>query len=72
MNGEERLNERKFFEKTLTNVNEGIYIEKWECSNEELKINGKWQIEKHRIYGGLSDGIDVIKIDNGYLSFIVV
>ncbi|MEM2843767.1 MAG: aldose 1-epimerase family protein, partial [Candidatus Bathyarchaeia archaeon] len=32
----------------------------------------KWQIEKHRIYGGLSDGIDVIKIDNGCLSFIVV
>lgn len=72
MNAKKEFNEYEFFEKTLTNVNEGIYVEKWECSNEELKLNGKWRIEKRRLYGGLSDGVDVVKIDNGCLSFIVV
>jgi hypothetical protein len=72
LNAKKEFNEYEFFEKTLTNVNEGIYVEKWECSNEELKLNGKWRIEKCRLYGGLSDGVDVVKIDNGCLSFIVV
>ncbi|MEM2843731.1 MAG: aldose 1-epimerase family protein [Candidatus Bathyarchaeia archaeon] len=72
MNIKEGLDECKFFEKTLTNVNEGIYIEKWKCSNDEFKLGSKWQIKKCRLYGGLSDGIDIIEINNGCLSFIVV
>ena len=64
--------EKEFFQKILTDVESGVCVEKWRISNEELKIGEKWQIEKRRLYGGLSDGVDVITVDNGKLSFIVV
>jgi len=66
------LSSPKFFQKTLMDVENGIYVERWCISDQELKIGEKWRIEKRRLYGGLSDGVDVITVDNGQLSFIVV
>jgi len=60
------------FEKTLIDVEKGIYVEKWHISDQELKIGEKWRIEKRRLYGGLSDGVDLIMVDNGQLSFMIV
>jgi len=60
------------FQKTLTDVENGIYVEKWSLSSQELNMKGKWRIEKRRVYGGLSDSVDVITVDNGQLSFIIV
>ncbi len=59
-------------QKTLVDVENGIYVEKWSISDWELKIGENWRIEKRRLYGGLSDGVDVITVDNGQLSFIIV
>jgi len=64
--------ESRVFQKTLMDVERGIYVEKWSLSSRELKIGENWRIEKHRLYGGLSDGVDVVTVDNGQLSFIVV
>jgi len=66
------LSQDGVFEKTLVDVEKGIYVEKWHISDQELKIGEKWRIEKRRLYGGLSDGVDLIMVDNGQLSFIVV
>ena len=63
---------RGFFEKTLTDVERGIYVEKWKVSSEELGSDGEWRIEKRRLYGGLSDCVDVVEVDSGRFSFVVV
>lgn len=60
------------FEKTLTDVENGIYLKDWKINNEDLKIDRKWVIEKRRLEGGVSDGVDIITVNNGILSFTVV
>jgi len=62
----------RFFEKTLTDLERQIYEESWAMSNEELGLEDDWRIEKCRLYGGLSDSVDIITVDNGMLSFVVV
>ena len=61
-----------FFEKTLLDEDNEVYVEKWSLSSRELRNGGKWRIEKRRLYGGLSDGVDLITLDNGELSLIIV
>lgn len=67
-----RSRSEKFLEKTLTDVQRRIYVQNWEISNEELGLNKKWRIEKRRLQGGLSDGIEIVELNNGSLSFTVV
>ena len=62
----------EIFQKTLIDEENGVYIEKWSISSGELKVGENWRIEKRRLYGGTSDGIDIITVDNGPLSFIIV
>ncbi|MEM2130340.1 MAG: aldose 1-epimerase family protein [Candidatus Bathyarchaeia archaeon] len=62
----------KVFKKTLTDVSRGIYIDRWEISNENLELGINWQISKRRLSGGLSDGVDIIDVNNGALSFSLV
>jgi hypothetical protein len=62
----------KFFLKTLTDVEKGVYVERWSISSDELGIGEAWSIEKRRLYGGLSDGVDIITVNNGKLSFAIV
>ena len=70
--GETRGQKDETFQKTLLDEENGIYIEKWSISSSELKVGENWRIEKRRLYGGVSDGVDIITVDNGQLSFIVV
>ncbi|RJS85416.1 DUF4432 family protein [Candidatus Bathyarchaeota archaeon] len=68
-----RMNEEtSFFEKTLLDEDNGVYVEKWSLSSQELRVGRGWRIEKRRLYGGLSDGVDLITLDNGELSFTIV
>lgn len=66
--------ETPVFEKTLLNVERGVYEEHWSLSHEELGFGeGKnWSIEKLRLRGGLQEGVDVVKLDNGSLSIVVL
>ncbi|MEM3757903.1 MAG: DUF4432 family protein, partial [Candidatus Bathyarchaeia archaeon] len=68
------MSERKqrIYSKVLMDVDSGAYVENWSISGDELGIDGGWRIHKRRLYGGLSDGVDVITVDNGELSFTVV
>ena len=72
--GSHRLNEAIMYEKALIDFDREIYVEDWRVSSEELNIGdkGKWHIEKRRLQGGLGDGVDIVEVDNGRLSFIVV
>ncbi len=63
---------KPYFSKTLTDVEKGVYVEDWSISSEELGLAHGWSVEKKRLHGGLSDNIDIITVNNGELSFIVV
>jgi len=60
------------FVKTLTDVGRGIYVPRWAISSNEIGTGDRWCIEKCRIHGGTSDSVDIITVDNGKLSFVVV
>jgi hypothetical protein len=64
--------ENMFYEKVLIDAERGVYTENWSISGKELDIGGEWRIEKKRLHGGLSDGVDIITVNNGPLSFVVV
>lgn len=58
----------------LTDVDNGVYAESANITPDKLgKGFGKgWQVTKCRLNGGLSDGVDVITINNGRMSFTIV
>ncbi len=62
----------RFFSKTLTDVERGVYLDSWSISSDDLGVGEGWNIEKCRLCGGRSDGVDVITANNGKLSFVVV
>ncbi|KYH42848.1 MAG: hypothetical protein AYL33_000080 [Candidatus Bathyarchaeota archaeon B63] len=67
------MDEAEWFEKVLLDVEKGIYIEDWSISGEELDIGGGgWRIEKKRLHGGLSDGVDLLTVNNGRLSIVIL
>jgi galactose mutarotase-like enzyme len=57
----------------LTDVEAGIYVEQLEVTSAEVggSANG-YSVTKKRLRGGLSDGVDVIRVDNGILAFDVL
>ena len=62
----------KSFRKILTDIERNIYVERWEVSNDDLELGSNWRIVKHRLAGGLSDDVDIVEVENGSLSFILV
>lgn len=59
----------------LTDVDEGIFREEWvlDCqSGPQLEGSDDWSISKYTLRGGLSDGVDVVTLDNGALSMSVL
>lgn len=62
----------RFYSKTLTDVENEVYVEEWSISSSDLNVGEGWRIKKRRLRGGPSDGVDVVTVDNGVLSFTVV
>ena len=60
------------FQKVLTDVKTGVYVRNYRITNEELGMDCRWFIEKRRLEGGVSDGVDIVTVDNGALSFTIV
>ncbi len=50
----------------LTDTASHKYVADWE------KHTSKYRVTKKRLHGGLSDGVDIIIVDNFKLSFIIV
>ena len=62
-------------ETVLTDVDSEIWQETWQTSAAEgVQLSGSadWSIRKTRLRGGLSDGVDVVTLDNGVLSMSVL
>jgi hypothetical protein len=60
------------FEKILADEENMVYVENWEIKEDEKGTSGEWSIKKQRLHGGLSDGVDLVTIDNGKLLFHIV
>jgi hypothetical protein len=62
------------FEKTLLDVERGVYVEHWSLSGEVFGFKGEkaWTIQKRRLRGGLQEGVDIVRLNNGSLSITVV
>lgn len=59
----------------LTDVDQGVWVEDFRLAADgELSLAGArdWSITKRALRGGLADGIDLIEINNGVLSFSVL
>jgi hypothetical protein len=59
---------------TVTDVREREWIEQLDLSPGSIAVpsSHRWSIRKSRLHGGLTDGVDVIEVNNGNLSFTVV
>jgi hypothetical protein len=59
----------------LTDLETGVWHDKFRLSADDgpcLKGSADWQITKRTLRGGVSDGVDVVSIDNGVLSVEVL
>jgi galactose mutarotase-like enzyme len=58
---------------TLTDVDAGVYVDQISLGSDQVGGSARgYSVTKRRLRGGLSDGVDVIEVCNGRLSFVVV
>jgi hypothetical protein len=59
---------------TLTDVAGDLWIDSFSAGNEKLRLATPhdWSVRKRTLRGGLRDGVDVIEVHNGALSFTVL
>ncbi len=59
---------------TLTDVHSDIWLDSFAVGNDSLRLptSHDWQIRKRTLRGGLRDGLDLIELHNGALSFSVL
>lgn len=62
------------FQQTLTSVARNIHLDNWQITYRDLnlKSSARWSVKKYTLHGGKQEGVDVIVVDNGKLSFTVV
>ncbi len=58
---------------TLTDTASGVYVDQVGISANEVKgVPGEFSVTKRRLQGGLSDGVDVVEVDNGCMQFTIL
>jgi len=65
---------QEIYSKLFTSVKENVYIEQSELRGKDITPNCpvEWKIQKYTLHGGKQEGVDVIEVDNGMLTFKVV
>lgn len=59
---------------TLTDVTSDVWLDSFAVSNSRLRLptTHDWSVSKRTLRGGLRDGVDLIEVHNGALSFAVL
>ena len=57
---------------TLTSVERNLHLDKWQISNRDFKDTNTWSVHKYTLHGGKQEGVDVIVVNNGKLTFTVI
>ena len=62
------------YNRVLTDTEQNIWLDLWHVDNEVLDLGTdlEWSVTKMTLKGGLQDGVDVIIVDNGAMSFSIV
>ncbi len=62
------------FRQTLTSASRNIHLDAWQITHRDLdlKTTAAWSVQKYALRGGKQEGVDVIAVDNGRLSFVVI
>ena len=62
------------FRQTLTSVARNVHLDSWQITNSniDLKTRAQWSVRKYTLHGGKQEGVDVIVVNNGKLTFTVV
>lgn len=57
----------------LTDVAHDIWLDSFATGNERMHVSPQdWSVRKRTLHGGLRDGIDLVEVNNGALSFAVL
>ena len=56
----------------LTDAEQDIWLETFKLTPPDLGMEGNWFVEKRVLRGGPGDGVDVIEVHNGALSFSIL
>jgi hypothetical protein len=62
------------FRQTLTSVSRNIHLDTWQITHRDFdsKSAAPWSVQKYTLRGGKQEGVDVIVVNNGRLSFVVI
>ncbi len=60
------------FRQIITSTSRGIRTDQWTLTHRDLGLATPWSIRKLTLHGGRQEGVDVIVIDNGLLTFTVI
>jgi hypothetical protein len=62
------------FRQILTSVSRNIHLDTWQTTHRDFdfKSAAPWSVQKYTLRGGRQEGVDVIVVNNGRLSFVVV
>jgi hypothetical protein len=60
--------------RVLIDVAENLRLAEWsvDASSADLETQARWSVRKHVLHGGKQEGVDVVDVDNGVLSFRVL
>jgi hypothetical protein len=59
---------------TLTDVANDVWLDSFSLGNDSLRLATPhdWSVRKHTLRGGLRDGVDVVEVHNGALSYTLL
>src|SRR2546423_11973981 len=59
---------------TLTDIASDVWLDTFGTGGDHLPLGScrTWSIRKRTLHGGLRDGVDLVEVDNGALSFAVL
>lgn len=62
------------FRQVLTDVETNVRVADWEIDDSKLDLETphRWRVHKRVLHGGKQEGVEVIDVDNGVLSFEIV
>jgi hypothetical protein len=62
------------FRQTLTSVSRNIHLDAWRITSRDFDFKSAipWSVQKYTLRGGRQEGVDVIVVNNGRLSFVVI
>ncbi|MDA0837366.1 MAG: aldose 1-epimerase family protein [Planctomycetota bacterium] len=62
----------KQFRKLLISSSENVNEKTWKLTDQDVPTSGKWSVTKKTLKGGRSEGVDLVTVDNGELSIVVI